>query len=99
VTTVDSGGELVGESSSSPTEERLAAAREAAMQQAINPPIKLAAGEVNYVGPLPPSTRRDTVIAAALVEKFPAFDPAWPPKVKSAWFSDFRELMSIVREG
>lgn len=32
-----------------------------------------------------------------LLSKFPTFDPAWPDDVKSKWFDDFKELMSLKK--
>lgn len=33
-----------------------------------------------------------------LLEKFPAFDPGWPPELKARWFEDFQEMMRILGE-
>ncbi len=90
VTTVGADGEVVMDSSSSPSPEQIAAAR---ANRVIDPPLTIVPGEVSHQ----PAPAACPAVAAALVEKFPAFDPAWPPKIKAAWFDDFRELMTIVR--
>ena len=36
-------------------------------------------------------------LTARLIEKFPAFDPAWPDALKEHWFVQFNELIQLVK--
>lgn len=35
----------------------------------------------------------NSAVLAALVNKFPEFNPAWPAKTQIAWFASFEQLM------
>jgi hypothetical protein len=35
--------------------------------------------------------------ADALMEKFPAFDPAWPEKIQEQWFAAFAKMQDMVK--
>lgn len=48
--------------------------------------------------PPPPPSPRATAWNELLLEKFPAFDPAWPDDVKAKWFEGFQQLMRKGRE-
>jgi len=36
--------------------------------------------------------------AALLMQKFPTFDPAWPPEVQAKWFDAFKQMMDTMKE-
>lgn len=36
-------------------------------------------------------------LTARLIDKFPAFDPAWPDALKAHWFQQFNELIQLVK--
>lgn len=87
----------VTESSGTPSQEAVEAAR----ARAIDPPLMIGPGEVSYAfSPAPRGpARAASDVAVALVAKFPDYDPNWPAKTQSAWFDGFARLMDIVKEG
>ena len=36
--------------------------------------------------------------AELLMQKFPTFDPAWPPEVQAKWFDAFKQMMDTMKE-
>ena len=36
--------------------------------------------------------------ADALMDKFPAFDPAWPEKIQEQWFAAFAKMQDMVKD-
>lgn len=49
----------------------------------------------------PPAPQQRSPIASfddRLLEKFPEFNPAWPPEQQAAWFSAFRDLLGLRKE-
>lgn len=78
-----------------------AAEVEAAASAPPTPQERAQFGIPNPVPPAPPRPKNDDQensvsprnVLVALVEKFPDFDPTWPPKTQAAWFASFEQLM------
>ncbi|MBI3048061.1 MAG: DUF5343 domain-containing protein [Acidobacteria bacterium] len=47
----------------------------------------------------PTRTEAAKPLTELLLDKFPAFDPAWPDEVKTKWFAAFGDLMERTKQG